>query len=115
LENKRTEIGIGNRNREALAVETSPDDLDRIQHSQERELAIGAFDRNCTLLREVQAALIRMSAGRFGVCVDCEENINAKRLAAIPWASLCIVCREAADREQNAAGSEIDAPLMMAD
>ena len=59
-------------------------------------------------LREVQAALCRMDAGTFGVCVECQENINLKRLNAVPWASSCLVCQEAADREQEAPWGEVD-------
>jgi DnaK suppressor protein len=114
LENKQTELANGNRNREALAIETSPDELDRIQHSQERELAIGALDRNSTLLREVRLALRRIDAGTFGICASCEEVINVKRLNAVPWASLCIACQEAADREQQAPWGEVDSSLEMA-
>lgn len=101
LENRQAELESRNRSRGALAIETSPDELDRIQHSQERELAIGTLDRNSTFLREVRGALSRIDAGTFGICVDCEEDINPKRLAAIPWASSCIVCQEAADREEK--------------
>jgi DnaK suppressor protein len=114
LENRQAELAMGNRNREALAIETSPDELDRIQHSQERELAIGALDRNSTRLREVQAALRRIDAGAFGICVGCEEEINLKRLNAIPWASSCIACQEAADRELGTPWGEIDTSLDMA-
>ena len=37
LESRQAELGNGNRNREALAIETSPDQLDRIQHASDRE------------------------------------------------------------------------------
>jgi DnaK suppressor protein len=114
LENKQGELVNGNRNREALAIETSPDELDRIQHSQERELAIGNLDRNSTLLREVRAALGRIEADRFGICVGCEEPINPRRLAAVPWASSCIVCQEAEDRERGTPWSDVETPLVMA-
>ncbi len=114
LENRRAELAQGNRNREALAIETSPDELDRIQHSQERELAIGALDRNSARLREVQEALRRIDAGAFGICVGCEEEINLKRLNAVPWASSCIACQEAADREQATPWGDIDTSLIMA-
>jgi DnaK suppressor protein len=114
LESRHAELESRNRSRGALAIETSPDELDRIQDSQERELAIGALDRNSTFIREVRGALSRIHAGTFGICVDCEENINPKRLAAIPWASSCIACQEAADREMKAPGDEIDTSLVMA-
>jgi DnaK suppressor protein len=114
LENRRAELEGRNQGRAALAIERSPDELDRIQDSQERELAIGTFDRNSTFLREVRDAVSRIDAGTFGICAECEDNISPKRLAAIPWASSCIVCQETADRERKAALSGIDTSLVMA-
>jgi len=99
LENRQAELGFGIRNREALAVETSPDELDRIQHASERDYAMSNFELNSERLRDVRAALLRMDAGTFGICAGCEEAISPKRLAAIPWASRCIVCQEAPDFE----------------
>jgi DnaK suppressor protein len=113
LESKRTELENGNRNREALAIETSPDELDRIQHASNREEAIGNLERSSSRMREVQAALQRLDEGSFGICVGCEENISPKRLAAVPWAVYCIVCQEAADREKTSAG-DADTLLGMA-
>jgi DnaK suppressor protein len=106
LKNRQIELEDRNRSRGTLAIETSPDELDRIQHSLEREFAIGNLDRNSTFLREVRDALSRLAERKFGICVDCEETITPKRLAAIPWASSCVVCQEAADREQRTPFSE---------
>jgi DnaK suppressor protein len=114
LENRRTDLGNGNRNREALAIETSPDELDRIQHASDREWAMRNLERNSKWLREVRTALRRIDAGTFGICVGCDENIDPKRLAAVPWASSCIVCQEAADRGQNTPQIVIDTGLIMA-
>jgi RNA polymerase-binding transcription factor len=114
LENSRKELGNGNRNREALAIETSPDDLDRIQHASERDYAMGNLERTSNRLREVQTALGRMDAGTFGICAGCEENINLKRLAAVPWTSFCIVCQELADRDQDTSQSETEPSLVLA-
>ena len=33
-------------------------------------------------------------AGAFGLCVECQAEINRKRLEAVPWASHCITCQE---------------------
>jgi len=98
LQNKQAELQSGNRSRGALVIERSPDELDRIQHAQERDLAIDILDRNSKLLREALAALSRIDAGKFGVCLDCEEDISMKRLTAVPWTTSCIVCQETADR-----------------
>jgi RNA polymerase-binding transcription factor DksA len=72
------------------------------------------WERNSNWLREVRAALRRIDAGTFGICVGCDENINPKRLAAVPWASSCIVCQEAADQRQSMPQSVIDTALNMA-
>ena len=87
------------RNREAAAIETSADALDQIQHAVERELALGTLARESVGLRDTRAALRRMDDGVFGACIDCEEDISLKRLAAVPWAARCIPCQERTDRE----------------
>ncbi len=94
----KSELESRNLGRDLLAVETSSDELDRVQGAQERDLAIGTFDRDAKRLCEFRSALDRIVAGTFGFCLDCEEEISRKRLAAVPWAPYCIVCQEAADR-----------------
>jgi len=73
--------------------------MDEIQSASERDLAIGNVDRESILLRAVKAALLRRRNGSFGICIECESEISAKRLAAVPWAPRCIQCQEAADRD----------------
>jgi DnaK suppressor protein len=97
LEARMEELEQGVRQRDGIAIEQSPDQLDEIQHASERDLAICNIDRGSKQLRDVRAALNRLRDGRFGVCEHCEEEIHMKRLAAIPWASLCIKCQEASD------------------
>ena len=113
LENKENELANGSRNREALAVETSPDELDRIQHASARDDAMNNLERTSNRLREVRTALHRIDARTFGICAGCEESISPRRLAALPWASLCIACQEAADRDRKAPIAEIDLSLAL--
>jgi len=102
LETRQAELARVLRNREAIAIEKSPDALDEVQHAAERELAIRNLDRESGLLRQVKLALRRISEGTYGSCAHCEEDINPKRLAAVPWAQYCIRCQEVADRNQAA-------------
>jgi DnaK suppressor protein len=95
---RKAELTDGRTNREAIAIETTADELDRIQQAQERDFAMGAIDRDSLRLREIRAALERIDNGSFGICLNCEEEIAPKRLAAVPWTALCIVCQEAAER-----------------
>ncbi len=114
LENRRTELESGNRNREALTIQSSSDELDRIQSASERDSAMGRLERNSDRLREVQIALRRIAAGSYGVCASCEEEINPKRLAAVPWATYCVACQEAEDRGQKAPRGEFEESLLLA-
>lgn len=114
LESKQAELGNGNLSREALAVEALSDEMDRIQHATDRESAIDRIERNFARLGEVQMALQRIDAGTFGICIECEEEISPKRLAALPWAALCIVCQEIADRERKASWNYSGAALLTA-
>ena len=101
LETKRTELESVLRNREAIAIEKSPDALDEVQHAAERELAIRNLDRESSLLRNVRAALRRIDNEGYGTCVHCEEEISPKRLNAVPWTPYCIRCQEMADRHRE--------------
>jgi DnaK suppressor protein len=115
LQGRRAELESENRGRGALAIQTYPDEFDQIQHGQERDLAIDALDRNSKLLRAVRAALSRIDTGTFGICIDCEEVISLKRLGAVPWTALCIVCQEAADRLASQPWSVTEELLVSAD
>ena len=104
LERKAAELNGIWRQRDAIAVEKSADQMDQIQYAAERDLAIRNVDRDATLLRETKAALQRLREGTFGFCIECEAPISPKRLAAVPWASRCIDCQGADDRNQQAGG-----------
>ena len=111
LESRQAESGSGGSNREGLAIETSPDALDRIQHTTELNYAIANLERNTLGLSDVRKALRRIDSGVFGICPSCEEQIKPKRLAAVPWASLCIVFENAADRGQSTSWNGFDSLL----
>jgi DnaK suppressor protein len=96
LEAKEAELVEGPRRRTDIAIERSPDQMDEVQHAAEREVAIQNLDRESDMLRDVRAALGRIHDGTFGTCLHCESEIASKRLAAVPWASFCIQCQNAA-------------------
>jgi DnaK suppressor protein len=108
LEARQAELTQLVRNRDGIVIEKSPDSLDEVQHATERELAIRSLDRDSSLLRNVRAALRRNKEGNFGVCLNCEEDINPKRLAAVPWTPFCIHCQEIADRCQVGGGDSLE-------
>ena len=112
LDSRRRELEGNVRNREGIVIEKTPDALDEVQHAGERELAIRTLDRETNLLRNVRGALARIEDGSFGVCLHCEEDINPKRLNAVPWAPYCITCQEMADRRKEEFNEEFDELLV---
>ncbi len=97
LERKEAELLAVWRRREDLAIEKSADQLDEIQYALQQDMAIRNVNLESALLRDVRAALQRIQDGSFGICTECEWAIAPRRLAAVPWASLCIGCQDAAD------------------
>jgi DnaK suppressor protein len=93
LESKLAEVTNLADWRDSIAVHISADPIDTTQHLGEREIACHGLSRNASLVREVRAGLKRLTEGAYGVCVDCDEPISPKRLAAVPWAPRCIACQ----------------------
>jgi DnaK suppressor protein len=100
LRAKESELLAELKNREGLETEAEPEFGDQIQRAADRAIVIDTLDRNSALLREVRAALDRIAERTYGRCLRCDESISVKRLAALPWASLCIRCQEFVDRER---------------
>lgn len=75
-------------------VEPAADVLDQIQGYEAREFALRGIDRRTRQHREIQQALQRLDQPDYGLCVDCEEEISARRLQAVPWAQRCVKCQE---------------------
>jgi len=101
LEDKLAELSEVVRNREGITIEKNADALDEVQHAAERELAIRNLDRESQLLRNVRGALRRLDDGSYGTCIRCEEEINPKRINAVPWTPFCITCQEWADQQKG--------------
>jgi len=114
LTRKVSELARVLRNRDDIAIQKSADPMDEIQYATERDLAIQNVGRDSILLGQVKAALQRIRDGSFGACIQCEEAINPKRLAAVPWASRCILCQETADRNRQEESESSDNALISA-
>ena len=66
------------------------DDAD-LEQTREFNLLLGTRERQ--KLDQIESALSRMEQGEYGFCEDCEENIPAARLKAMPFATLCVKCK----------------------
>ena len=87
--------------RDEIVIQQSVESLDKIQSAIGREMAIMKLNRDATMLQEVNDALGRIRADRYGRCLVCQQRISAKRLKAVPWAALCLECQTKRDTDQN--------------
>lgn len=60
----------------------------------ERERAFLAASSEGRALLEVDEALRRLYRGEYGTCDACGSDIPARRLEAMPQATLCLACKE---------------------
>jgi len=59
------------------------------------ELNIAMIDRQVSEIRQIDSAQMRIATGNYGVCVDCEEDIDVARLLNTPYAERCVSCQSA--------------------
>ncbi len=74
--------------------EATQDIADKASNSYTKEFLFSLSNTERELLQMVDDALFRIEERRYGVCVSCEEEMNLKRLEAVPWARLCLSCQE---------------------
>jgi DnaK suppressor protein len=74
--------------------EPAQDVADKAANSYTKEFLFHQSNNERQHLQLVEKALDRIREGSFGECVACGEEINPKRLEAVPWARHCIDCQE---------------------
>lgn len=82
------------------AVEDYPQDAaERASIFASKEFFFAHSTQEKRLLKMVGEALERMEEGSYGQCVACDEEINRKRLEAVPWARYCLRCQERLEQQ----------------
>ncbi len=67
---------------------------DALEHTRK----VGMAESLEPLAREVEAALERLEAGSYGLCLDCRRPIAPARLGVLPWAARCLECQAREER-----------------
>jgi DnaK suppressor protein len=103
LEVKLSELVRANR-RSELITERSNDPMDQVQSRMDLDMAVLALNTDFRTQKAVETAISLLETGEYGVCQECGEPINPKRLEAIPWTTLCVRCQEKHDDQQETDG-----------
>ena len=81
-------------------VESAQDVADRAANSYTKEFLFGMTNADRNILNMIEVALKRIQKDEYGLCANCQEEMQQKRLEAVPWAKHCISCQEKAEKGQ---------------
>lgn len=77
------------------------DDVDLTLEDQERAMNLKLLGRHSFMLKKIDNALLKIKNGTFGVCEECDGEIEINRLRARPVATQCIACKEEEERSEG--------------
>lgn len=72
----------------------TPDPVDLAVRNYSKNVMLAVSENESKQLTLIDEALLRIEDDEYGTCQNCENDINPKRLAAIPWARYCLDCQE---------------------
>jgi DnaK suppressor protein len=67
---------------------------DKAANSYTKEFLFGQTNTDRAILNMIDEALKRIRSEEYGICANCQEEMQQKRLEAVPWAKHCITCQE---------------------
>jgi DnaK suppressor protein len=106
LEERRREVQEKLRSlRESLPVEAGSvrDTEEQSVDDFVTEVDMALMQMKSETLGKIDQAMDRLEDGTYGLCQECEGEISAARLKALPFAHLCRSCQEAAEDAVRAA------------
>jgi DnaK suppressor protein len=79
-----------------LSIDDSetPDPVDLAVRNYSKNVMLAVSENESRQLVLIDEALLRIEDEEYGLCQNCEKEINPKRLAAIPWARYCLSCQQ---------------------
>ena len=77
------------------------DDLEHSDADIQGDIELALLQMRTETLIRVDEALVRLDAGKYGSCFECEDEISERRLRALPFAVRCQACEERREQEQG--------------
>ncbi|AUN98752.1 conjugal transfer protein TraR [Bacteriovorax stolpii] len=77
------------------------DEVDLSSEDRQRALELKLLGRQNFMLKKIDNALFKIKNGTFGICEECDGEIEMNRLRARPVATQCIACKEEEERNEG--------------
>jgi DnaK suppressor protein len=71
---------------------------DHASEMVDRELDESLEENAELLVRDIDRALTKIDDGTYGKCERCAQDIPEARLEAVPYATLCVSCKQLEER-----------------
>ena len=72
----------------------TPDPVDLAVRNYSKNVMLAVSENESKQLTMIIEALERIDDDEYGLCLNCENDVNPKRLLAVPWAKYCLDCQE---------------------
>jgi RNA polymerase-binding transcription factor len=83
----------------SMDVNSTQDSADQCVIAVSKEALFEQSSQRRMMLRLIEAALRRITDGSFAECVACGDDIQDRRLLALPWTQFCLRCQEELEEE----------------
>ncbi|HEX9178980.1 MAG TPA: TraR/DksA C4-type zinc finger protein [Burkholderiales bacterium] len=93
LERVQDELETSNEHSYVVLAGGVPDTADESAANLMADTDAAMIHRHVEELRDIEAALGRMSEGGYGECSECGSDIGFERLKAYPTAKRCVRCQ----------------------
>ncbi len=86
---------------EGIEVTACPDLNDQATAEVDQHFMLSLKERDRNLLKQIDEALARLAANKYGICEECGEDIPLRRLQARPMTTLCIACKTLQEEDEK--------------
>ena len=77
------------------------DDLEHSDAAMQGDIELALLQMRAGTLLRIEEALVRLDAGKYGSCFECDQEIPERRLRALPFAVRCQGCEVRREQEQG--------------
>jgi len=92
IESLTTEVATIQEQLKPIKKDCSLDSIDHKMLKQDQNINIQRFEVAKKRLNKLKATYLYIDSDNYGVCKECEEDINIKRLKIIPESQYCVDC-----------------------
>ncbi len=77
------------------------DAADRSDAITQGDMDFALMEMRAETVARIDEALLRLDAGKYGTCFECDGEIAERRLRALPFAVRCQACQEQLEQQQG--------------